>query len=325
LTLAKPARLEGVQVKISTKLHEGKDGRIAATGAICTNLKCNVVIPDDGVFRSNCPECGSFLIFECPHCGTDLPAHVREIRFCPACGATLRANRAPEIERRTHERIPSSIEAVVTEADVQTGLMGRSASHITDLGVGGCYVSTEDPFPRGTLVALHFGDEKRPLNCRALVIHSTPGEGMGLAFVETDSDQKSCFTEWLNELKGNPDVTIERAEKRSHLRIAVRMGAEVFEPRSGVHLHCLVTDLSVEGCHVETETTFRKGVRVVLHVMKEGLIFQTTAIVTRATNGKGMGLAFTDTAAAQEVTLVAWLREANTHTADTAGSLIARA
>ena len=74
----------------STQLQEGRDGRTATTAGICTNVKCCAVIPDDGVFRPDCPECRAPLIKTCPHCGIELPASLSNILFCPTCGDSLR-------------------------------------------------------------------------------------------------------------------------------------------------------------------------------------------------------------------------------------------
>jgi len=76
---------------MATLLQEGRDVRTATTAAICTNVDCCAVIPDNGTFHSVCPECGSSIINTCPHCGIKLPVNVPAIRFCPTCGSALRA------------------------------------------------------------------------------------------------------------------------------------------------------------------------------------------------------------------------------------------
>ena len=87
---------------MSTQLQEGRDRHTATTAAICTNVNCCAVIPDDGTFHSVCPECGSSIINTCPHCGIKLPVNVPAVRFCPTCGSSLRSagSRVPGLLQR---------------------------------------------------------------------------------------------------------------------------------------------------------------------------------------------------------------------------------
>ena len=280
--------------------------------AICSNMKCKAAVLDKS--STVCHACGSTLVRECPRCGADLPSDVPEIRYCVACGVLLSVDIAEDsIERRTHERFPSSIDGLVEEVQNQTkttNLPAHSTCRVTDIGIGGCYVSTESPYPKHTRVRLILTDDRRVFDGEAVVIHSTAGVGMGLAFVDVSDDQTISLTDWLKDLKGTPDVTIERAERRGHLRVAVRIGVELVERKSGMRLHGEVTNLSVEGCYVATPSPCRQGVRVMLNLIKDGQRFESLAIVARTIPGQGMGLAFTDTAPNQEVVLVDWLREA---------------
>ena len=57
---------------------------------------------------------------------------------------------AVQIERRSHTRFPVSISAEVTELESRAVIIGRA----TDLGIGGCYVDSMNPFPRGTRVGV---------------------------------------------------------------------------------------------------------------------------------------------------------------------------
>jgi len=115
----------------------------------------------------------------------------------PNHGTTLQ-----QVERRSHTRFPVSISAEVTELKTRAGITGRA----TDLGVGGCYVDTMNPFPEGTQVGVCFHSCEQTFRCRACVTHALIGRGMGLAFTEAAPDQKASLLDWVSELGGEPEA-----------------------------------------------------------------------------------------------------------------------
>jgi hypothetical protein len=71
-----------------TVLREAMGEPTVVSRAICTNLRCGAVM-DDGLFHSDCPECGSLVISACPRCGAGLPADCSKAQFCSGCGKFL--------------------------------------------------------------------------------------------------------------------------------------------------------------------------------------------------------------------------------------------
>ena len=86
--------------------------------------------------------------------------------------------------------------AEVTELGSGTVLSGRTS----ELGLGGCYVDSLNPFPEGTLVGLRILRDQGVFETKAKVVYCDPNFGMGLAFTEMTPDQRSVLEAWLTEI-----------------------------------------------------------------------------------------------------------------------------
>jgi PilZ domain len=84
----------------------------------------------------------------------------------------------------------------VTELGSGTLLSGRTS----ELGLGGCYVDSLNPFPEGTLVSLRILRDLGVFETKARVVYCDPSFGMGLAFTEMTSDHRSLLEAWLTEI-----------------------------------------------------------------------------------------------------------------------------
>ena len=77
-----------------------------------------------------------------------------------------------------------------------TLLSGRTS----ELGLGGCYVDSLNPFPEGTLVGLRILRDRGVFETKAKVVYCDPRFGMGLAFTEMTREQRSLLETWLTEI-----------------------------------------------------------------------------------------------------------------------------
>lgn len=109
-----------------------------------------------------------------------------------------------EQERRRSIRYPFTATAYVT--DIESG--AQTTSRSTDLGRGGCFVDTINPFPVGTTVMLRLTMEQKSFEARAKVAYSMIGMGMGLAFTSIEPEQLWVLESWLGKLSG--DIAPER-------------------------------------------------------------------------------------------------------------------
>jgi hypothetical protein len=99
-------------------------------------------------------------------------------------------------KRRSVRRCPLVASAEVSELGTGAQLKARTS----ELGLGGCYIDTLNPFPQGTLIQLRILRDNGLFETRAKVVYSDVRFGMGLAFTEMTRDQRSLLESWLAEL-----------------------------------------------------------------------------------------------------------------------------
>ena len=120
-------------------------------------------------------------------------------RFKRPSGAKPTTEAQPA-NRRSVRRCPFVASAEVTELSSETR---RISGRTSELGLGGCYINTLDPFPKGTLVQLRILRGQRVFETKAEVVYSQSvhlNSGMGLAFKEMAPDQRSLLEDWLAEV-----------------------------------------------------------------------------------------------------------------------------
>lgn len=101
-------------------------------------------------------------------------------------------------ERRRTLRFPVS--ATVEAVEVKTG--AKITGRTTDLGLGGCYIDTMNPFPVGAEVKVRIQRENESFEAQARVVYSLAGMGMGMAFVSAQAKQIRLFQRWIQEISG---------------------------------------------------------------------------------------------------------------------------
>ncbi|MFY9647367.1 MAG: PilZ domain-containing protein [Terriglobales bacterium] len=79
------------------------------------------------------------------------------------------------------------------------------ASRLSDLSLGGCYLTTNSPFPRGTRVVLSAKIGDRELRASAIVLVAHPEFGMGVEFLRITGDQAEQAQEMIAILHANED------------------------------------------------------------------------------------------------------------------------
>jgi hypothetical protein len=99
-------------------------------------------------------------------------------------------------EHRRHSRFPftASVEAIEPQSHA------KLSARTSDLGPGGCYVDTMNPFAVGTLIKIRLTKDKVTFEADAKVIFSQVGMGMGVAFISAMPQQHRIFQKWLTEL-----------------------------------------------------------------------------------------------------------------------------
>src|SRR5882762_2143628 len=84
---------------------------------------------------------------------------------------------------------------------------------------------------------------------------------------------------------------------------------EMVEMRTGSRIYARTSDLSPQGCYIDTLNPLPVGAAVRLQIQRAGLVFDVLANVSSRHVGSGMGLVFGEIAGAQRAILESWLSE----------------
>jgi hypothetical protein len=118
-------------------------------------------------------------------------------------------------ERRNHPRYPCTAAAEIV--DTQSG--ARINARTADIGRGGCYVDTLNPFPAGSLVKILLTKDNQSFVAQGKVAYAAPGLGMGLMFTSADPEQLWTLQRWITELGrtsvSEPEVRVPETELRA--------------------------------------------------------------------------------------------------------------
>lgn len=102
----------------------------------------------------------------------------------------------PTAKQRAVRRCAFVASAEITELSTGTRLSAR----VSELGIGGCYIETLNPFPRETVVQLRILRDQGVFETKAKVVYFHANFGMGLAFTDMIPSQRSLLEDWLAEL-----------------------------------------------------------------------------------------------------------------------------
>jgi hypothetical protein len=105
---------------------------------------------------------------------------------------------AAEADRRENSRHAFFLAAEAEEIDSRAKLQARTS----DLSLGGCYLDAMSPFPPGTRIDLKLTRESQTFRSRAVVVYSHLNMGMGVAFLEADTESRALLARWVRELEG---------------------------------------------------------------------------------------------------------------------------
>lgn len=98
-------------------------------------------------------------------------------------------------------------------------------------------------------------------------------------------------------------------ERRCGKRAPFIAPAEMVEMQTGSRIKARTSDLSPQGCYVDTLNPLPVGASVRLQIHREGLILDALAAVSARHAGSGMGLVFAELTTSQRAVLQSWLSE----------------
>jgi hypothetical protein len=81
----------------------------------------------------------------------------------------------------------------------------QNVSRVSDLNLGGLFISTPQPLPVGTVVSLLLSVPEGEIRSRSTVRNCTSGEGMGVEFTGMALADKMRLTALINRLLGSTE------------------------------------------------------------------------------------------------------------------------
>jgi hypothetical protein len=116
-------------------------------------------------------------------------------------GSDSDAARSPTVgEHANRRRAPRFL--FIAEVEVTDSNSGAKLSaRVSEIGLGGCYVDTLNPFPEGSLVTIHILKDDGVFQAPAKVIYIHPGLGMGICFQGPTPEQAGTLRKWIAKLE----------------------------------------------------------------------------------------------------------------------------
>jgi DNA-binding response OmpR family regulator len=190
-------------------------------------------------------------------------------------------------ERRRAHRVPVQAAVDLTLPDTR-----KIEGILIDLSETGMEVLTAEPQGTGALLNSRFQlpDASFEIRAHGQVAWANPNGETGVRFVDLEETTRSQLRDWLHTA-------------------ALAVGEETDEAVP----HCKLTDLSLGGCYVESDSPFPERAMVDLCLRTKDMAVHTDGMVRVTHPGYGMGVEFPSRTAeqrAQVANLISFLRSA---------------
>jgi len=126
----------------------------------------------------------------------------------PVAAVTAETAALTPEDRRSTPRFAFTATAEVVDMKSRT----RMNTRISDLGMEGCYVDSNAPFPVMTPVRIRISALKKTFETLGTVVYSLSSMGMGISFAEPDPAQRVILKAWIDELSGAVPADFEPSE-----------------------------------------------------------------------------------------------------------------
>ncbi len=109
--------------------------------------------------------------------------------------------------KRRYPRMKAPRSAVVAWKTTEQ----KEVSRVTIIALGGLFIQTKNPPKKGSTLQMLIVTPRGYLRVRANVRSVVPGEGMGVAIVSMDSEDRGKLERWLMMLKEREELVGARA------------------------------------------------------------------------------------------------------------------
>ena len=253
---------------------------------------------------------------------TDTQNNVRAL-FSAGCNFVLYKPLSPETardslrsargllrrEKRTSKRVRLNNKAAIAYSNVE-----NAPATLLDLSENGVRIQSEKAVPPSCKVYFQFAlpGQVSTVRMSGEVIWQDSAGRVGLRFADVPQSSRKILNEWLRSnsmLEDEPGTPPQQAEsgtqrfglgllrasvsdRRIKTRHACQLGAEVYQEGSKVPHRCSVSDISIDGCYVESTNPFSAGTPIEIVVRTKDLKLQVQGKVQTMHPGFGMGVEF---------------------------------
>jgi PilZ domain-containing protein len=123
------------------------------------------------------------------------------------------------------------------------------------------------------------------------------------------SRSSSKLSDTAVEPAGEDTVELSPDERRGAPRYGFTATAEVVDMNSRTRMNTRISDLSMEGCYVDTNAPFPVRTKVRIRVTASKKTFETQGVVVYSLPNMGMGISFDEPAAPHAAILKSWIDE----------------
>ena len=227
-----------------------------------------------------------------------------------AAGRTL-----ARTERRLTQRVPVNANASIAYASTE-----NEATRVVDLSVDGIAIYSAKPLPRDCKVYFQFSlpDETSTIRLSCEVIWQNDSGNVGLRFVDVPKSSRRVLDLWIkNKVGGQLQIVQSPApsgeaprdlrqqlaanlglvaasspDRRQQPRHQCSLGAEVSRAGSTIQQRCVVSDLCMGGCYVQTSEPLPVGTSIEIVMRTQELKLRVHGKVQSVHRGLGMGVHF---------------------------------
>lgn len=221
-------------------------------------------------------------------------------------------------EKRTSKRVRMNNKASIAYSNVENSL-----ATLLDLSETGVRIQAEKSVPPSCKVYFQFNlpGQTPMVRLSGEVVWQDSVGRAGLRFADVPQTSRKLLLDWLRSHRivadnnpepspapqENSETTTKRfglgllqasvSDRRIKTRHACQLGAEVYEQGSKVPHRCTLSDISAEGCYVESTSPFPAGTAIEIVVRTKNVRLEIKGTVQTMHRGFGMGVEFVLTTA----------------------------
>jgi PilZ domain len=143
----------------------------------------------------------------------------------------------------------------------------------------------------GEIIGVQYGDKK--VRCRVVWVIKAETTAKNQAGVRLLPDQECPWKDELVAEAPAAEATESSDNRRRYYRHRTPLSLQLWDQRSAAPMRINATDVSGNGCYIETILPFAKGTQLQIDFWIDAQKISTPAVVRTCDGGVGMGIEFT--------------------------------